>query len=92
MFVLYAHIFTTTYTVKSITIMKNKLFLKMNEEQNISGSNYIIIIITTTIIIVIIILKRCSLTRVKLIALYKHIMTKTTLTYISNKQNLKYCS
>ena len=32
------------------------------------------------------IIKRCSLTRVKLIALYKHLMTKTTLKYISNKQ------
>ena len=37
-------------------------------------------------------IKRCSLTRVKLTALYKHLMTKSTLTYISNKQNLKYCS
>ena len=36
--------------------------------------------------------KCCSLTRVKLIALYKYLMTKITLTYISNKQNVKYCS
>ena len=40
-------------------------------------------------IIIIILIKRCSLTRVKLTALYKHLMTKTTLAYISNKQNLK---
>ena len=38
------------------------------------------------------IIKRCSLTRVKSTALCKHLMTKTTLTYISNKQNLKYYS
>ena len=44
------------------------------------------------IIIIIILIKRCSLTRVKLTALYKHLITKTTLTYISYKQNLKYCS
>ena len=42
------------------------------------------------IIIIIILIKRCSLTRVKITALYKHLMTKTMLTYISNKQNLKY--
>ena len=39
-------------------------------------------------IIIIILIKRCSLTRVKLTALYKHLMTKTTLTHISNKQTL----
>ena len=39
-----------------------------------------------------ILIKRCSLTRVKLTVLYKHLMTKTTLTYISNKHNLKYCT
>ena len=35
-------------------------------------------------------MKCCSLTRVKLTVLYKHLMTKTTLTYFSVKQNLKY--
>ena len=42
----------------------------------------------------IILVKRCFLTRVKLTALYKHLVTKKTptLTYISNKQNLIYCS
>ena len=39
-----------------------------------------------------ILIKHCSLTGVKLIALYKHLVTKTTLTYISNKQNLKHRS
>ena len=39
-----------------------------------------------------ILIKRCSPTRVKVAALYKHLVTKTTLTYVSNKQNLKYCS
>ena len=34
--------------------------------------------------------KLCSLTRVKITALYKHLMTKNILTYISNKHNLKY--
>ena len=34
-------------------------------------------------------IKHCSLTGVKLTALYKHLVTKTTLTYISNKLNLK---
>ena len=33
--------------------------------------------------IIIILIKRYSLTRVKLTALYKHLITKTTLTYIS---------
>ena len=42
------------------------------------------------LIIIIILIKHCSLTRVKLTALYTHLMTKTTLTYISNKQNLKF--
>ena len=37
-------------------------------------------------------IRRCSLTRVKLTALYKHLITKATLAYISNKHNLKYCS
>ena len=37
-----------------------------------------------------ILIKRCSLTRVKLTALYKHFMSKTSLTYISNKQNITY--
>ena len=36
-----------------------------------------------TIPIIIILIKRYSLTRVKLTALYKHLITKTTLTYIS---------
>jgi len=40
--------------------------------------------------VIIILIKRCSLT--KLTALYTRLMTKTTLTYISNKQNLNYCS
>ena len=44
------------------------------------------------VIIIIILIKRCSLTRVKLTALYTRLMTETTLTYISNKQNLNYCS
>ena len=44
------------------------------------------------LIIFINLIKRCSLTRGKLTPLYKHLMTKTTLTYISNKQNLEYCS
>ena len=44
--------------------------------------------VTQAIVIIIInFLKRCSVTRVKLTALYKHLMTKFTLTYISNKQN-----
>ena len=34
------------------------------------------------IIIIIILIKHCSLTKVKLNALYKHFVTKTTLTYI----------
>ena len=46
----------------------------------------------TTMDVIIILIKRCSLTRVKLTALYTRLMTKTTLTYISNKQNLNYCS
>ena len=44
------------------------------------------------IIIINVLIKHCSLTRVKLTALYKQLMTKKTLTYISTKQNLKYCS
>ena len=36
----------------------------------------------------IILIKRCSLTRVKLTALYKHLITKTTLTYISANKTL----
>ena len=40
--------------------------------------------------LIIILIKRCSLTWVKLTALYKDLMAKTTSTYISNKQNLKY--
>ena len=47
---------------------------------------------TMDVIITIILIKRCSLTTVKLTALYTRLMTKTTLTYISNKQNLNYCS
>ena len=47
---------------------------------------------TMDVIITIILMKRCSLTTVKLTALYTRLMTKTTLTYISNKQNLNYCS
>ena len=38
-----------------------------------------------------ILIKRYSLTRVKLTALYKHLITKTTLTYISaTTKNLNY--
>ena len=41
------------------------------------------------IIIIIIILIKCySLTRLKLTALYKHLITKTTLTYISANKTL----
>ena len=40
-------------------------------------------IIIIIIIIIIILIERYSLTRVKLTALYKHLITKTTLTYIS---------
>ena len=50
------------------------------------------IIYGSTMDLIIILIKRCSLTRVKLTALYTRLMTKTTLTYISNKQNLNYCS
>ena len=39
-------------------------------------------------VIIIILIKRYSLTRVKLTALYKHLMTKNTLTYISTKRTL----
>ena len=49
------------------------------------------IIYWSTMDVIIIFIKRCSLTRVKLIALYTRLMTETTLTYISNKQNLNYC-
>ena len=38
---------------------------------------------TIDVIIIIILIKRCSLTRVKLTALYIRLMTKTTLTYIT---------
>ena len=48
------------------------------------------IIYGSTMDVIIILIKRCSLT--KLTALYTRLMTKTTLTYISNKQNLNYCS
>ena len=44
------------------------------------------------IIIIIILIKCYSLTRVKLTALYKHLFTKNTLTYISANKNLNYCS
>ena len=48
----------------------------------------------TTIIIILI--KRYSLTRAKLTALYKHLITKSTLTYISTNKSLnivvyRYC-
>jgi len=59
----------------------DSLWVKANSQTEHSPSQLIIILITC-----------CSLTRVKLTALCKHLMTKTTLTYISNKQNLKYCS
>ena len=45
------------------------------------------------VIIIIILIKRCSLTRVGVeSALYTRLMTKNTLTYISNEQNRNYCS
>ena len=62
-----------------------KLTVLILDKQIIYGS-------TMDAIIIIILIKRCSLTRVKLTALYTRLMTKTTLTYISNKQNLNYCS
>ena len=40
------------------------------------------------IIIIIILIKRYSLTRVKLTALYKDLITKTTLAYISANKTL----
>ena len=43
---------------------------------------------TTKVIIIIILIKRYSLTRVKLTALYKHLITKTTLTYTSANKTL----
>ena len=61
-----------------------KLVVLILDKQIIYGS--------TMDVIIIILIKRCSLTRVKLTALYARVMTKTTLTYISNKQNLNYCS
>ena len=60
-----------------------KLIVLISDKQIIYGS-------TMDVIIIIILIKRCSLT--KLTALYTGLMTKTTLTYISNKQNLNYCS
>ena len=62
-----------------------KLTVLILDKQIIYGS-------TTDVIIIIILIKRCSLTRVKLTALYTRLMTKNTLKYISNKQNLNYCS
>ena len=62
-----------------------KLTVLILDKQIIYGS-------TTDVIIIIILIKRCSPTRVKLIALYTRLRTKTTLTYISNKQNFNYCS
>ena len=50
-----------------------------------------LIIITTTIIIIILI-KRYSLTRVKLTALYKHLIRKNYINIHFSKQNLNYCS
>ena len=48
---------------------------------------------TAVILFLIIILtKRYSLTSVKLTALYKHLITKTTLTYISASKNHNYCN
>ena len=41
-----------------------------------------------TMDIIIILIKRCSLTRVDVTALYIGLMTKTTLTWMSNKHNL----
>ena len=46
------------------------------------------VIIIIIIIIIIILIKRYSLTRVKLTALYKHLITKTTLTFISANKTL----
>ena len=80
--------------VQLIVLILNKYFMgtqwmyKLTEllldKQIIYGS--------TMDVIIIILIKRCSLTRVKLTALYTRLMTKTTLTYISNKQNFNYCS
>ena len=63
-----------------------KLIVLILDKQIFYGSTMAVIII------IIILIKRYSPTRVKLIALYTRLMTKTTLTYISNKQNLNYCS
>ena len=62
-----------------------KLTVLILDKQIIYGS-------TMDVIIILILIKRCSLTRVKLNALYTRLMTKTTLKSISNKQNLNYCS
>ena len=59
-----------------------KLIVLIFDKQIIYGS--------TMDVIIIILIKRCSLT--ELTALYTRLMTKTTLTYISNKQNLNYGS
>ena len=61
-----------------------KLTVLILDKQIIYGS-------TMDVIIIIILIKRCSLTRVKVTALYTLLMTKNTLTYISSKQNLNYC-
>ena len=62
-----------------------KLTVLILDKQIVYGS-------TMDVVIIIILIKRCSLTRVKLAALYTRLLTNTTLTYISNKQNLNYCS
>ena len=43
------------------------------------------------LIIIINNLYKALFSNISLTALYKHLMMKTTLTYISDKQNLKYC-
>ena len=60
-----------------------KLIALILDKQTIYGS---------TMDVIIILIKRYSLTRVKLTAQNTRLMTKTTLTYSSNKQNFNYCS
>ena len=62
-----------------------KLTVLILDKQIIYGS-------TMDVIIILILIKRFSLTRVKLTALNTRLMANTTLTYISNKQYLNYCS
>ena len=48
----------------------------------------ILVPVIIIVIIIINLIQRYSLTRVKLTALYKHLITKTTLTYISANKTL----